>query len=272
MRKLTASVALLAAGSVALAAPMPAAAAKKTTITISGSTSVHPLTGLLVKAYLKGPGKGKAAFRVAQGGSDVGINDVARGRVSIGTSSRDPKTSDPGGIQFTKIARDPLCLVVNSGNSLSNLTQAQVQAIFTGKVRDWADVPGTNRTGTINLYVRTAASGSQDSFQKIFLGAATTSNAASAQTTSGLLVTSVQNDPNGIGYVSYEFASKLKSIGYNGVSCTLQNAKSGEYGGTRNFWMVTRGAPSGEVKKFLKWIRTDAKARAIIGTKWVTAS
>jgi phosphate transport system substrate-binding protein len=273
MRKLTTTVALAVAGAAALAAPMSAtAAAKKTTITISGSTSVAPLAGLLIKEYLKGPGKGKTAFRLAQGGSDVGIADVSRGRVTIGMSSRDPKTSDPKGVNFLKIARDPLCLVVNSGNSLANLTQPQVQAIFTGRVRDWADVPGTNRTGTINMYVRTAASGSQDAFQSIFLGSATTSSAASAQTSSGLLVAAIQNDPNGVGYVSYEFAAKLKTIGYNGVACTLQNAKSGEYGGTRNFWMVTRGAAQGETKKFLKWITTNAKARKIVSTLWVPLS
>lgn len=274
MRKLTTPVALLTAGAVALGAPMAATAAakKKTTITLSGSTSVYPLASLLIKEYLKGPGKNKVAFRMAQGGSDVGVSDVARGRVTIGNSSRDPKSSDPQGITFNKIAKDALCLVVNQQNTTTNLTQAQVQAIFSGKVRDWADVPGSGRTGTINLVVRTAASGSQDAFQKIFLGSATLSSAATAEASSGLVATKVQNDANAIGYVSLDFASKLKTVGYNGVACNLQNAKTGEYGGVRNFWMVTRGAPTGETKKFLKWIQTNAKARQIISTEWVPIS
>ncbi|MEH3053685.1 MAG: phosphate ABC transporter substrate-binding protein [Patulibacter minatonensis] len=272
MRKFTATVAVATASAVALGAPMSAVAAKKTTITLSGSTSVAPLATLLIKSYLKGPGKNKVTFRLAQGGSDVGVGDVARGRVTIGNSSRDPKSSDPGGLVFNKIAKDALCLVVNQSNTTTNLTQAQVQAIFSGKVRDWADVPGSGKTGTINLVVRTAASGSQDAFQKIFLGSATLSSAASAQASSGLVATAVQNDPNAIGYVSLDFASKLKTVGYNGVGCNLQSAKTGEYGGVRNFWMVTRGAPSGEVKKFLNWIKTDDKARSIISSEWVPLS
>ncbi len=273
MRKLTTPVALLTVGAVALGAPMSAnAAAKKTTITLSGSTSVYPLASLLIKSYLKGPGKNKVAFRMAQGGSDVGVSDVARGRVTIGNSSRDPKSSDPNGIVFNKIAKDALCLVVNPKNNLTNVTQAQVQAIFSGKVRDWADVPGSGLNGTINLVVRNAASGSQDAFQKIFLGSATLSSAATAEASSGLVATKVSNDANAIGYVSFEFALKLKTLGYNGVACNLQNAKTGEYGGTRNFWMVTRGAATGETKKFLKWIQTSSQARKIIATEWVPLS
>ncbi len=274
MRKLTTSMALVATGAV-LAGPIaaPAAAKKKTTITLSGSTSVAPLSALLIQKYIKsGPGKGKVTFRQAQGGSDVGIADVARGRVNIGNSSRDAKTSDPKGLTFNKIAKDALCLVVNKQNSSANFTQAQVQSIFSGKVRDWADVPGSGRTGTINLVVRTAASGTQDAFQKIFLGSATVSSAAAAKASSGLVATAVEQDPNAIGYVSLEFASKLKAVGYNGVACNLQNAKTGEYGGTRNLWMVTRGKATGEVKKFITWIQNSPDASKIISTEWVPLS
>lgn len=274
MRKLTTSVALVAAGAT-LAGPVasPALAKKKTTITLSGSTSVAPLASLLIKSYIKtGPGKGKVSFRLAQGGSDVGIADVARGRVSIGNASRDAKSSDPSGIVFNKIAKDALCIVVNKENTSTNFTQAQIQSIYSGKVRDWKDVPGSGRTGTINLIGRTAASGTQDAFQKIFLGSATISSALAAKASSGLVATAVEQDPNAIGYVSLEFAAKLKAVGYNGVACNLQNAKTGEYGGTRNLWMVTRGKATGEVKKFITWIQNDAAAKKIVSTEWVPLS
>lgn len=274
MRKLTTPLALVATGAL-LAGPIaaPAFAKKKTTITLSGSTSVAPLSSLLIQKYVKsGPGKGKVTFRQAQGGSDVGIADVARGRVNIGNSSRDAKSSDPGGLVFNKIAKDGLCIVVNKENASSNFTQAQVQSIFSGKVRDWSDVPGSGRTGTINLVVRTAASGTQDAFQKIFMGSATPSSAAAAKASSGLVATAVEQDPDAIGYVSLEFGAKLKSVGYNGVACNLQNAKTGEYGGTRNIWMVTRGKATGEVKKFLSWIQNHRDAKKIISTEWVALS
>ena len=87
---------------------IPAAASAAPVITMSGSTSVAPLASLLARAYLK-QYPGRVKFKLAQGGSDVGVADVAAGRVSIGNSSRDPKASDPGGLFFNKmIADDPV--------------------------------------------------------------------------------------------------------------------------------------------------------------------
>ena len=64
---------LLAAGTLA-AATLPTAAHAQTKILMSGSTSVHPLTVELIKAYKKSNPKTK--FSVSQGGSDIGIADV----------------------------------------------------------------------------------------------------------------------------------------------------------------------------------------------------
>jgi phosphate transport system substrate-binding protein len=53
------------------------------------------------------------------------------------------------------------------------------------------------------------------------------------------------------------------------VACNLRNAKSGEYGGVRNFWMVTRGRATGIVAGFINWVQNSAKAQAIVGKHWV---
>jgi phosphate transport system substrate-binding protein len=79
----------------------------------------------------------------------------------------------------------------------------------------------------------------------------------------------VQTDKNAIGYVSLDFTSGVSPAGYNGVACNLRNAKSGEYGGVRNFWMVTRGRATGVVQNFIAWIQNSSKAQAIVGTHWV---
>ena len=136
------------------------AAAQAETITMSGSTSVAPLASALAKAF-----PGNTSFRLSQGGSDIGIADVSRGRVDLGMSSRDPKPSDPGGIVFNKIARDALCVATNPSNPVPNLSGEVVRAIFSGRIRSWSDVPGAKATGPISLVVRTPASGSQDAFQ-----------------------------------------------------------------------------------------------------------
>ncbi len=71
---------------------------------------------------------------------------------------------------------------------------------------------------------------------------------ASQKTSNGQVQQLVGGDEGGIGYVSLYFTKGLHAIPYQGVPCTLRNAKSGQYGGSRNFYMVTRGAPKGAAR------------------------
>jgi phosphate transport system substrate-binding protein len=274
-RRLAGAVALTAAvtalaPSAAEARPADAHAAAKPTIVLSGSTSVAPLAVKLIKAYLK-KYPNSAQFKLSQGGSDVGVADAAAGRVSIGNSSRDAKPSDPGGLVWTKIARDAICLATNPRNTVGNLSQAQVQDVFSGRVRDWSQVPGATASGPIDLIVRTAASGTQDAFQKLFMASAKVSSTAAQKASNGLVAAAVKSDPNAIGYLSYAFTGGLHDLPYQGVQCNLRTAKAGTYPGSRNFWMVTRGAaPAGSaVAKFLRFVTKDKKVSKIVATEWV---
>jgi phosphate transport system substrate-binding protein len=253
---------------VAAGTSAPAAVVNKQTITMSGSTSVAPLAAKLAAAYIKHCG-GCVQFRLLQGGSDVGVSDVAAGAVSIGNSSRDPKPSDPGGLVFNKIAKDGICVITNQQNPIPDLSQDTVKAIFGGSVRNWSGVPGSRLSSTIDVIVRTAASGTQDAFQKIFLGSTQVFSGASQKASNGLVQQAVKSDPNAVGYVSFAFSAGTSANPYQGVACTLENAKSGTYPGVRSFYMVTKGAPQGQVKKFIKWIQNSKKATKIIATEWV---
>ncbi len=261
---------LAAVAAVAVLAVLPASAAAKKTITMSGSTSVAPMASLLASKYVKVCDH-CVSFRILQGGSDVGVADVANGRVTIGMSSRDPKSSDPGGLIFEKIAGDALCIITSPGNGLSNLDTAGVQSVFGGDVRNWNDVPGATVGGTINVIVRTAASGTQDAFLKIFMGTAKVFAGASQKASNGLVQQSVASDPDdaAIGYVSLAFTEGTNPVSYKGVACNLENAKSGQYGGLRNFYFVTAGQPGNAAGKFIKWVKTNGKAAKIIATEWV---
>jgi phosphate transport system substrate-binding protein len=220
------------------------AAAKKSktpVITMSGSTSVAPLAAKLAKSYLK-QYPGRVKFKLAQGGSDVGVN---------------------------KIARDAICVVTNPANKIGDLSAKNVQDIFGGDVRDWGDVPGSTVSGPINLDVRTPASGTQDAFQKLFMGTTKIADSAAQKASNGLVQQAVKDDKQAIGYVSLPFAQGLHSATFKGTPCTLQDAKSGAYEGTRNFWMVTRGPATGPAKAFIAWIQTNKNAEKIITTEWV---
>lgn len=245
-----------------------AASVNASTITLSGSTSIAPLVAKLAKAYVKDH-KG-TKFAILQGGSDIGINDVAHGRVTLGMSSRDPKPADPHGVVFNKFARDAVCVISNTKNPLPSMSREMIQNIFSGRIRNWAQVPGSKQSGSINLVVRTSASGTADAFQNIFMGEdLKVAQSAKTKPSNGLQAQAIKADPQAIGYASFSYTDGLFNIPYKGVPCTLRNAKSGEYGGVRNFFLVSRGAAKGAARSFLKFAKANKKAQKIIASQWV---
>jgi phosphate transport system substrate-binding protein len=253
----------------ALVLAVPAAAAARRLI-IGGSTSVLPLAQKLAAAYHHAYPRIPEP-KVGGGQSDIGISGVAGGRFDIGDSSRDPLSTDPRGLVFTKIARDGICVITNDKNPVANLSQETVQGIFTGSIRDWSQVPGSSISGPIDLFDRDGASGTQDAFQNIFLGLdLKISPSASAEASNGLEQNAVSSDPNAIGFVSFAYTAGVHPADYQGVACSLRNAKSGQYGGVRNFWMVTKGAPKGEAAKFINWVTSGNRTtKQIISSSWI---
>jgi phosphate transport system substrate-binding protein len=246
----------------ALAVAVPAAAASKRLI-IGGSTSVLPLMQKLAAAYhhqyprIPEP-------KVEGGQSDIGVEGAASGRFDIGDSSRDPLSTDPKGLVFTKIARDGICVITNDKNPVQNFSQEEVQRIFSGAVRDWSEVEGATASGPIDLFDRSSASGTQDAFQNIFMGLDLKISP------NGEEQNAVAADPNAIGFVSFAYTATVHPANYQGVACNLRNARSGQYGGVRNFWMVTKGEPKGETKKFIGWVTSGNKTtKNIINSNWI---
>jgi len=239
---------------------------------IDGSTSIFPLMSQLAAAYHRATRQ--PTPKVSQGTSDAGINDVNVGRVDIGDVSRDPEIGiDPKGLVFTKIARDGICMITNSKNPLSNLNQQAVQAIFTGNVREWSEVPGSTMTGPIDLFDRISSSGTQDAFQNIFLGPTLKiSSSANAEESNGLVQSKVKVDEHAIGFVSFAFTGGVHTVNYQGVACTLANARSGQYQGVRNFWMVTKKTGTSPAAiKFINWIIKPHNkiVEKIVACQWI---
>jgi phosphate transport system substrate-binding protein len=266
---------LMVSAILALALVAPASALASKRLVIAGSTSMLPLVEKLATAYHKAyPRIPKP--KVEGGQTDIGIDDVADGRADIGDASRDPIPGvDPPGLVFSKVARDGICVITNEDNTLPNLTQETIQGIFTGDIRDWSQVPGSSLTGPIDLYDREAVSGTQDAFQDIFLGEdLKISLSATQENSEGAEVNAVGADRSAIGFTS--FAATLNggvhTVDYQGIPCTLTNAKSGQYAGVRNFWMVTKKVgTSPEAIKFIDWVTKPGNltVRKIVSSEWI---
>jgi phosphate transport system substrate-binding protein len=265
------SVALMVAGALGVAAP--AAASATTTITISGATASYPLVALLAQKYNK-VHPHTVKFKITQGGAQIGINDVAAGRVTIGDVSRDPLATDPPGLVFYPIAKYGICVVTNKSNTLPNLTQSQLISIFTsgkGQLKNWSQVPGASATGPIDLISRTSVAGVLTNFQTLLLEGKKVSTLAAEEPSEGLLRQQVESDPNGIGFLSNFQSDKggLNVVGFNGTTCSRATAEAGTYAGIARFYEVTKGKATGAASAFIGWIEKSAAAKKIISTQWV---
>ncbi|HEX3518306.1 MAG TPA: substrate-binding domain-containing protein [Solirubrobacteraceae bacterium] len=263
------SVAFAVAGVLGVAAP--AAASALSTISISGATASYPLVSLLAQKYVKAH-PNKVKFKIAQGGAQVGVNDVAAGRVTIGDVSRDPEKKDPAGLVFYPVAKYAICVITNKANTLANLTAAQLVSIFTGKTRAWSGVPGASASGTIDLISRTSVAGVLTNFQTLLLeGKKVPEPLATEEPSEGLMRQQVENDPNSIGFVSNYQSDKggVNVVGLNGVPCNKTTALSGQYAGIARFYEVTNGKATGAASAFIGWIEKSAAAKKIISTQWI---
>src|SRR5580700_5839411 len=150
------SVALAVAGVVGVAAP--AAASATALVTISGATSSYPLVQLLANKYVK-LHPHKIRFKITQGGTTVGISNVKNGSDTIADVAQEPTGADAG-LDFYPIAKYAICVVTNKSNPVTNLTQAQVTSIFTGKTKTWSSaLSGATATGPIEVFTRTSVAG-----------------------------------------------------------------------------------------------------------------
>jgi phosphate transport system substrate-binding protein len=250
---------------------LPALAAATGLITISGSTASYPLLVTLANKYIK-TYPHRANFKITQGGSSVGVAEVAAGRVTIADVARNPEESNRlRGLDFYPIAKYAICVVTNKSNPISNLDEPQVARIFTGQTRDWSEVLGSKAKGTIDLISRTSSSGVLASFQTLMLGGKKVASIARTEASEVLLKRAVERDPNAIGFVSNFNADSggLNPVEFNGQACTAANAKSGNYGPVATFYEVTKGPASGAAKQFITWIDTSPAAQQIIASWWI---
>jgi phosphate transport system substrate-binding protein len=253
-----------------LGSAVPAIASATSVITISGATASFPLVQLLAHKYTKLL-HNKISFRISQGGAQIGVNDVAAGRVTIGDVSRDPLPTDPTGLVFYPIAKYAICVVTNKSNTLSSLTEAQVQAIFTGKDTNWSQIPGATASGPIDIISRTSTAGVLTNFKTLFLANKSVSKLAAEEPSEGLLEQQVESTPGAIGFLSNYRADQgtVNPVGFNGVACNLANATSGQYTAVARFYEVTKGKATGAAAKFISWIDTSKVAKKIISSQWI---
>ncbi len=207
------------------------------TVATNGSTSMEEVIGSLSEQFMSDNSGVTVTYDAT--GSGTGIESVGNGTADIGLASRDLK-SEESGLTATTIAKDGIAIIVNEKNDLDDLTIKQIAGIFTGKVKNFSKVGGSN--SDIAVIGREAGSGTRDGFESI-TGTEDACKLSQELTSTGAVIQAVQNSKNAIGYASYASVKDQKGIKIlkvEGVSISEDAIADGSYKIQRPFNLVTK--------------------------------
>lgn len=228
---------------------LSATGADESKIDIVGSTSVQPVAEKLVEAYEQSHPDVK--INVQGGGSSVGIKSAEEGSADIGMSSKE--LDEKSNLKEYELGKDGIVIAVNPDNSVSDLSNDQLKAIFSGEITNWKEVGG--KDAPINVVTREEGSGTLDAFEGIVMGDSKIKDGAVVQSSTEAVKQSVAQNPNAIGFVSFAHMSDdVKALDINGVAPTSEAIADGTYELQRPFLFLTNGEPTGDVKEFIDWV------------------
>lgn len=229
-------------------------------VTVSGSSALLPLAKDAASKFKeKNPG---VSITLNGGGSGTGLKQVAEGSVDIGNSDVEAAKKLPkdkaASLVDHKVAVMTVATVVHKdvASSVKSLSKAQLQDIFTGKVKNWKEVGGPDEE--IILVTRPSTSGTRALFTELAMdGKEEASNKSLETDDSGTLIQSIFQTKGAIGYVALPYLagkSEVVALGIDGVMPTLENTYNGTYPVYGYEHMYTKGEAKGAVKAYIDYV------------------
>lgn len=227
------------------------------TITMAGSTSMEKLANVTAEAFMeKYPNVTVSAEFI---GSGAGIEAVLAKTVDIGNSSRNLKDNEKSaGAVENIVAIDGIAVIFDTANTITNITKDQLVQIYTGVVKNWSEVGGTDQP--IVVIGRESGSGTRGAFEELLEIEDMCAYSNEINSTGGVIA-KVASTPGSIGYVSLDVLDDtVKAANIDGVEPTEENIKAGSYLLSRPFVMATVGEISAQselVQEFFNYMKSD---------------
>ncbi len=182
--------------------------------------------------------------------SGGGEKCIVAGKCDIGGVARDVKKEVlDNGVVATTVGKDAIAAIINPSNPVSDLSLAQLNDIFTGKVQNWKDVGGPDLP--IEVFITGSNSATNKVFKKVVLHGA--DYKAKVVKPDAKIVQLVAKKKGAIGQISFAFITnntKVQAVNPDGQTASTNNP---DYPITRPLNIVTKGDPQGEAKSFIDW-------------------
>jgi phosphate transport system substrate-binding protein len=229
-------------------------------LTVTGSSTVAPLVLEIGKAFEKR--HPRVRIDVQTGGSSRGIADARSGLSDIGMASR-ALTASEADLVGTPIARDGICLIAHKSNTISDLDDAKVVELFTGRITDWSAVGG--KAGRVTVVNKAEGRSTLELFLQHYKLKPSDVKASVIIGDNAQGVKTVVANPGAIGYVSIgsaefevEQGTAIKLISMAGIKPSSAAVRDGTFPLSRPLTLITKSAPAGLVAAFLDFARSSA--------------
>ncbi|HUB44300.1 MAG TPA: substrate-binding domain-containing protein [Acetobacteraceae bacterium] len=115
-----------------------------------------------------------------------------------------------GAVTSMDVARYALVVMVPPSNPVQSVSYDQLRDIYAGRITNWQQVGG--HSAAINLYDRLPGSAAQETFRINILGPTPIAPSVRRFPLFADLRNALLADPNGIGYLTFNFATGLKPL------------------------------------------------------------
>jgi len=233
-----------------------------TTIVVSGSTTILPIAEQAAEEFrVEHP---RDRVLVSGMGSSAGIEAVGVSETAdIGTTSRELKDDEENlGLLKIPIAHDGIAVIVHPSNPIDGLTVEEIRSIFSGQVKNWAELGGADLP--ITLINRDESSGTRDAFGKAIMGDEAFEINAVVLPGTGQVREVVTRTPGAVGYISVGFVAprfsktEVKALKVSGIEPTDENVSSKLYPIARTLYFLTKGMPEGVAKEYIDYVLSPA--------------
>jgi phosphate transport system substrate-binding protein len=186
-----------------------------------------------------------------------GIEGTKVGRLTIGIITRHLNEQEKKeGLVYRGVARMPVVVGVHKSLPVSNVSEAQVCDIFSGKVKNWKDVGGSDHK--IIVLTRKKDDNNVEvfrdkmaCFKSIQIASDAVLNNRPGTVALSLATPNMTERPN------------IKSISVGNVAPTLEAVKSGKYKYYNEAGFITAGEPKGAAKRFVDFVATADAERIL---------
>jgi len=237
-------------------------------IVIKGSTTVLPIAQKVAEEYMKqNPG---VKISISGGGSGNGMKALIDGSTDIADSSRfikdkEVKMAVEKGIYPVPfaVAYDCIVPVVHPSNSIVNITMAQLKDIYMGKIKNWKEIGGPDRT--VVVISRDTSSGTYEVWHKKVMNKERVFPGALLQASNGAVSQTVAKNKNAIGYIGLGYVDKdVKALSVNRIVGSETTTLNGTYPISRPLFMFTPGWPKGDVANFINFLINPDKGQKYV--------